>query len=74
MFDMVKTAVIGFLTGKLFASPARAYGLMLACASFTAILFLGGWKLGLPLPAAAGVAALFGGALQPRLFKNLKYR
>jgi hypothetical protein len=74
MWDMFKSAAVGFLTGKLFASPGSAYGLMLVAAAVTALLFLGAWKVGLPLPLAAAVAALLGGALQPRLFKNLKYR
>jgi hypothetical protein len=74
MWDMFKGAAGGFLTGKLFSNPATAYGMLLLGIAITAGLFVGGWKAGLPLPAAAGAAAFLGGGLQPRLFKNLKYR
>lgn len=73
MWDMFMSAAQGFLTGKLFARPAHAYGMLLVGIVITAGLFLAGWRVGLPLPAAAAIAAFLGGALQPRLFKNLKY-
>jgi hypothetical protein len=74
MWDMFKSAALGFLTGKLFASPRAAYGMLAIGIAITAGLFAGACKLGLPLPAAAVLAAFIGGAVQPRLFKNLKYR
>ena len=74
MWDMFKEAAIGFTTGKLFAKPSMAYGMLAAGVGITAALFIAAFKLGLPLYAAVALAAFVGGAIQPRLFKNLKYR
>jgi hypothetical protein len=74
MWDMFKSAAVGFLTGNLFAHPKSAYGMLAVGIAITTVLFVGGVKLGLPSPAAAAIAAFVGGILQPRLFKNLKYR
>jgi len=74
MWEMAKTAIVGFLTGKLFAHPSKAYGLLALGIALTAVLFGVLARLGLPLVAAGAVAAFLGGVLQPRLFKNLKYR
>jgi hypothetical protein len=74
MWDLFKDAVQGFLTGRLFANPRSAFRLLAAGIALTAVLLVLGQKFGLPLPAAAAIAAFFGGALRPRLFKNLKYR
>jgi hypothetical protein len=74
MWEMFRSAAVGFLTGKLFAHPANAYGMLAVGIAITTGLFLGGVKLGLSFPAAAAIAAFIGGLLQPRLFKNLKYR
>jgi len=40
----------------------------------TVAVLIGAAKLGAPLWAAALVAGLVGGALQPYLFKDLRYR
>lgn len=74
MWEMAKTSIVLFLRGRLFQDPRKvmqqaAIGMMV-----TAILLIAIALLGAPLPAAAGVAGLIGGALQPYFFKNLKYR
>jgi uncharacterized membrane protein YjjB (DUF3815 family) len=74
MWDMFKSTVQSFLAGRLFANPRSALRLLAAGIALTAVLLVLGQKFGLPLPAAAAFAAFLGGALQPRLFKNLKYR
>jgi len=62
------------VAGKLFQHPATVLGLSVLGATITALLAIGLTFAGLPLSAAAGLAALMGGALQPFLFRNLKYR
>lgn len=63
-----------FLAGKLFQHPATVFRLSVLGAAITALLAIGLTLAGLPLYGATGLAALGGGALQPFLFKNLKYR
>lgn len=63
-----------FLRGKLFASLRQAVGLGVLGLVLTAILFVALAKLGAPLLVATPIAAFAGGMLQPRLYKNLKYR
>jgi hypothetical protein len=72
MWEMMKGGARGLLTGKMFSNPGLAYGMGAVGVGVTAGLCVGGWKVGLPLPVAAGLAAFVGGVLQPRLFKNIK--
>jgi NADH:ubiquinone oxidoreductase subunit H len=72
MWEIVKGASVGVLTGKLFSNPGATYGIFALGMAITAALFLGGWKLGLSVPVAAVLAAFVGGILQPRLSRNLK--
>lgn len=74
MWDMARESMILFLRGKLFADPRHAFGLMAVGLGLTAAAFIGAVKLGAPLMVAAPITAFLGGALQPRLYKNLKYR
>jgi hypothetical protein len=74
VIDAAIQSMKGFLTGKLFARPAHAYGLLALGVAITAAVLVAGVKLGLPLPASAAIAGLVGGATQPRLYKGLKYR
>lgn len=74
MLAMAKSSIILFFRGKLFAEPGKVYRQMAIGAGVTAVLLVVLAKAGMPLAAAAALACLIGGALQPYLFKNLKYR
>lgn len=74
MLDMVKSSAGLFFQGKLFADTPRALmQLSLGIGVAAVLLILLAWA-GLPLWAAGLVAGLVSGALQPVLFKNLRYR
>jgi hypothetical protein len=74
MWELAKESMVMFLRGKLFASNKHAFGMMAVGMGITAAMFLAATKLGVPILAAAPVSAFLGGGLQPRLYKNLKYR
>jgi hypothetical protein len=62
-----------FLKGKLFRDPIEVLKKWLIglCVAPVAVVVLA--KIGVPLWLAVVIAALGAGALQPYLFKNLKY-
>jgi Flp pilus assembly protein TadB len=73
MLDMFINSMKLFFKGKLFRDPKAvvrqwAIGLAATLAVFVVLAILG-----LPLTIAVGIAAIAGGALQPFLFKDLKY-
>ena len=73
MWDMFRNSLLLFIKGKLFRDPrmvARQWLIGLAVALVTLVVLA---KLGLPLWLAVALAAFGAGALQPFLFKNLKY-
>jgi hypothetical protein len=74
MWEMGFSSIKLFLRGKLFASLPHALGFALVGVLVTAILFVVLARVGLPVLAAGPIAAFGGGLLQPRLYKNLKYR
>lgn len=74
MWEMAKSSIVLFLQGKLFAEPTKVYRQTAVGAAVTAALLVVLAKVGVPLAAAAGLAGLIGGALQPYLFKDLRYR
>lgn len=75
MFEMVKNSISLFFRGKLFAEPRKAYAQLLIGIAFTALSLLVALQVvGLPYWSAAGLAGFLGGALQPYLFRNLRYR
>jgi hypothetical protein len=73
MFDMVWTSVNAFWKGKLFQNQTRATLLGLAGVGITAVVFVVTSRF-MPLWSAALVAGLVGGAVQPFLFKDLKFQ
>lgn len=73
MIDMVLNAIQLFFRGKLFQDQARVYRDIAIGAAVTAVILIALAVAGAPLWMAAGVAGLAGGALQPWLFRNLKY-
>lgn len=74
MWAMATSSMILFFKGKLFAEPSKVYRQLAIGVGVTALLLIALAKLGAPLWAAAIVAGLTGGALQPYLFKDLRYR
>jgi hypothetical protein len=75
MFEMLKSTITLFFRGKLFAEPAKAYTQLMAGILFTALVFIACAQYpGLPIWAAAAAAGFLGGAFQPFLFRNLRYR
>ncbi len=74
MFSMAWHSAGAFLKGQLFRNNASAFALLAVGVGVTTIILIATYKFGLPLYAAAGLAGVAGGLLQPRLYKNLKYR
>ncbi|MEP6966615.1 MAG: hypothetical protein ABI906_00910 [Pseudomonadota bacterium] len=74
MWAMARSSVALFFKGKLFADPRKVYGQLAIGLLLTATLLVGLAKLGAPFWAAALVAGLVGGGIQPYLFRNLRYR
>jgi hypothetical protein len=74
MFGMALQSAGAFFRGKLFRNNKSAYGLLALGIGVTAVVLAVTHKLGLPLYGAAGIAGFVGGALQPQLYKNLKYQ
>ncbi|CAE6784374.1 MULTISPECIES: hypothetical protein [Nitrospira] len=74
MFDMFWNSVLLFFKGKLFHDLPKV--MMLAGVGMTvaAVILIVLAKLGVALWIAVLVAGLSAGALQPRLFRDLKYR
>ena len=75
MFEMVRSSIGLFFRGKLFAEPVHAYIQLLFGILFTALCFvLAVHFAGAPYWLAAAIAGFLGGVLQPRLFRDLRYR
>ena len=74
MWAMAQNSIALFFRGKLFAEPAKAFLMILIGVLVTASLLVLIARLGAPLWMASVIAALIGGAFQPYLFRNLRYR
>lgn len=74
MWSMAMSSMTLFFQGKLFADPNKAYRQIAIGAAVTAIVLIVLGLLGVPGWLAAIVAGIAGGAIQPYLFKDLKYR
>ena len=73
MWDMFSNSLRLFMKGKLFREPRMVLRQWLIGAAATLFVLLVLAKIGLPLWLAVLVASAGGGALQPYLFKDLKY-
>lgn len=73
MLEMVKASIILFFQGKLFKDPREVYRQLAIGVAVTLVVFLILAKFAGMLIAAI-VAGFVGGALQPYLFKDLKFR
>jgi hypothetical protein len=74
MLEMAKNSIALFFQGKLFADPGKVYRQLAIGIGVTVVLLVGLAKIGLPIWAAAPIAASIGGLIQPYLFKDLRYR
>jgi hypothetical protein len=74
MWSMAITSIGLFFRGKLFANPAQVYRQIAIGLVATAVVLLVLAVAGVPAWLAALVAGFAGGALQPYLFKDLRYR
>lgn len=74
MLDMARNSILLFFQGRLFADPAKVYRQLAIGVAVTVVLLLIIAAAGAPIWLAAVVAGFVGGALQPYLFKDLKYR
>jgi Na+-transporting NADH:ubiquinone oxidoreductase subunit NqrB len=74
MWAMTQNSISLFFRGKLFAEPFKAYRQIAIGVFVTAVLLVALAKAGIPIWIAAPVASAVGGALQPYLFRNLRYR
>ena len=73
MWDMFSNSFRLFLKGKLFRDPRAVLKQWLVGFAATLIVVLALKFAGLPLWLAVAIASLAGGALQPYLFRDLKY-
>ena len=73
MWAMAQNSIVLFFRGKLFAEPGKAMMQLLIGIIVTALIFVILAKLGAPIWLAALIAALIGGALQPFLFRRLRF-
>ena len=74
MWDMAQSSITLFFRGKLFADPNMVYAAARDRRSRDSAVLIVLAKVGAPLWFAALLAGLVGGALQPYLFKDLRYR
>lgn len=74
MIDTAKNAIILLLQGRLFAEPSKVYRQLAIGIIVTAIILFVVASVGVPPWIAALGAGLLGGALQPYLFRDLRYR
>ncbi|WP_411727112.1 hypothetical protein [Methyloglobulus sp.] len=73
MFEMFKDAFTLFLKGKLFQDYHAVFRQVAIGAGITALTCMVLSIMGLAMWLAIFLAAFIGGALQPYLFKDLKY-
>lgn len=74
MWEMAQSSIRLFFRGKLFAEPFVVYRQLAIGVLTTAIVLIALAKAGAPFWLAALLAGFVGGALQPYLFKDLRYR
>ncbi len=74
MLEMFMDSATLFMKGKLFQDYKSVFIKMLIGMIITAVIAIILAKLGTGMWVAIGVASLIGGALQPYLFKDLKYK
>ena len=74
MFDMFINSVTLFLQGKLFQDLGKVIQQAVIGIVIAAVLLIIAVKAGLALWLSVVLSSLIAGAIQPYLFKDLKYR
>ena len=74
MWSMFVSSLTLFFKGKLFREPRRVAQQSVIGAVIAAMLLVGLTLAGVPLLVALAIAAVVAGALQPYLFKDLKFK
>jgi hypothetical protein len=74
MWEMAQNSMSLFVKGKLFKDRGMVFRQLAIGVVATAVLFVVLAVSGVSLWLAALVAGLMGGALQPYLFKDLRYQ
>lgn len=74
MWEMAKNSMTLFFRGKLFQDNKAVYRQVAIGAALTAVILVALAAAGLSLWLAALIAGAVGGAVQPYLFKDLKYK
>ena len=74
MWTVAKSSIALMCQGRLFADPKKVSRQWAVGSFVTATILFVGAKAGAPIWIAALTAGLIGGALQPYLFKDLRYR
>lgn len=71
---MIKNSIGLFFRGRLFAEPQKAYTQLALGILTGALIFIAARKAGIAAVPSSVVAGAIAGALQPYLFRNLRYR
>lgn len=74
MIEMFINSVVLFMKGKLFQDQTLVLKRSAISIGVTALLCVVLALVGLPMWSAVFVAAVIGGAMQPYLYKDLRYR
>jgi len=74
MWAVAKSSIALMCQGRLFADPKKVGRQWAVGNVVTATILFVGAKAGAPIWIAGLTAGLIGGALQPYLFKDLRYR
>ncbi|PHS18272.1 MAG: hypothetical protein COA86_09025 [Kangiella sp.] len=74
MFDMLLSSITLFIQGKLFKDLGTLAIKLLIGIVVTVVICIGAVKFGLDIWIAIIIASVIGGAIQPYLFKDLKYQ
>ncbi|MDQ7051270.1 MAG: hypothetical protein Q9M92_17785 [Enterobacterales bacterium] len=74
MFDMLLNSITLFMKGKLFQDLGSLSIKLSIGIIVTAVICFAAFKLGLNIWFAIAIASIVGGAIQPYLFKDLKYK
>lgn len=74
MLDMFMNSATLFVQGRLFQDTKAVLKMALIGILITTVLCIALTKIGLGMWLSIGIAAFIGGAVQPYLFKDLKYK
>jgi len=74
MFDMLLSSITLFIQGKLFKDLGTLTIKLLIGIVVTVVICIAAVKFGLDVWMAILIASVIGGAIQPYLFKDLKYQ